>query len=336
MKRFSLRAIVAIASLGFLASCNGSSSSGGFLGNLPGPNTPTGFTRMYDALCGEAKVFVVAPPFAAPLTASASFSHGCGWSLAFAQNGTLAASSAVTSAVRIFNPPYSSSSTPTVTIAGGGSTLTQPSGIAWDGSGNLWVADRNLGTPGVKEFAPPFSAGSAPVATNSTAPVPVGLAINPSAGLMFIGDVGGNLGPGDCHIAAPLCHVYIVPAPYTGAPIATFTFGSSTPVAIAVDQLGRLFVGFESGGFGGLIKVYLPPFATGNSAAYTLTVGSPIWNLAFDSGQNLYAQLDNGTVVVFNGPILGSITAPSAVLGCPTTAGICPAPGDFGGLAVGP
>lgn len=335
MKRVSVRAISVSLGMLFLASCNGSSSGNGFVGNLPGPVAPPAFTRMFDALCAEDKIFVVAPPIAAPLTTAASFSHPCGWAMAFTPSGTLAASSAGFSSVRIYNPPYSSSSVPTVTISGGASTLVSPSGIAWDGSGNVWVADRNLGVAAVKEFVPPFSAGAAPAATNTFAAVPVGLAINPSAGLMFIGDVGGNLGGGDCSVSSPLCHVYVVPAPYTGVPTATFTFTTSTPVAIAVDQLGRLFVGFESGSFGGLIKVYLPPFATGNSAAYTLSVGSPIWNLAFDSGQNLYAQLGNGTVVVFNGPILGS-SAPSAVLGCPTTAGICPSGGDFAGLGFGP
>lgn len=328
MKRFSLREISIALSLLFLASCNGSSSGGSFLGNLPGPNTPSGFSRMFDAITGTSKIYIIAPAFAPPLTPAGTFSHFSNvGQLAFNPfNGTLAGSSGPCGAtVDIYNPPYSSSTTPTVSITGGATTLTCPVGVAWDGSGNLWVAD--FGTPGVKEFTPPFTATAAPAATNTFAAFPAALAINPVAGLMFVGDEGGVTK-----------HLYVIPAPYTGVPTATFSFGSSTPKTAFVDQQGRLFVGFVSGALKGQVLVFVPPFATGNSPAFALTA-SPggaldVRSLAIDTAQNVYAQLGDGSVVMFNGPVLGAISAPSALLGCPPAASPCIF--GAGGLAFGP
>jgi hypothetical protein len=70
-------------------------------------------------------------------------------------------------------------------------------------------------------------------------------------------------------------------------------------------------------------------------ASYTLTVGSPVEYLAFDSAQNLYAQLyDTGGVVMFDGPIVGSIATPSLIIGCPP--GTMCTPKNWAGLAFGP
>lgn len=331
MKRVSLRTLPLALSVLFLASCNGSSSGGPNIGNLPGPPVPTGFARAFigDCTFPVGKVHLFAPPFSPTSTETGAFGpSNCGNALsANPANGMLARTAGST--LYIYNPPYSSSTTPTVTMSGGATTLAAPFQPAWDASGNLWVADPGAGS--VKEFSPPFSATNAPAATNTNVgAAPVGLAINPSAGLMFVGDAGSPSPP--CNGGPNFCHIYVVPAPYTGVPTATFTFGTSIPEAIAVDQLGRLFVGFSAGSFSGLIKVYLPPYATGNTAAYTLTVGAPVEGLAFDASQNLYAQKSDSSTAVFSGPILGSIAAPSFTMPCPVACGS----GQFGGITFGP
>jgi hypothetical protein len=320
MNHAATRPVSIALGLLFLASCNGSSSG---VGPLPGPPIPPTFTRMFDNQNSPGnKTYIIAPPITAPLTPVGSFSvpGTSANGMAFNSNGVLAATDGSVGSISIFNPPYSSSTTPAVTIIGPASKLADPEGVAWDTSGNVWVAD-DSSTPGaVWKFTPPFTASEAPAASNTQTSSPEGLAINPASSLMFIGDNSSG-------------QVLVVPAPYTGVPIATLTDPGGDAAALAVDQLGRLFVGDASNG---KIYVFLPPFATGNLPAFTLVAGGNVVNLAFDPAQNLYAQLSSGApgdghVVVFNGPILGSTGAPSANLGCPS--GSC---GVWGGLAFGP
>ena len=147
---------------------------------------------------------------------------------------------------------------------------------------------------------------------------------------MFIGDASGSR---TC--AAAPCRIYVVRAPYTGAPLATIPLGKNLPSALALDRRGRLFVGFHHGALTGRISVYLPPFRTGQQAAFMLNAGDDVMGLAFDPAQNLYAQLfSTGGVVRFNGPVAGPIAAPSRLLGCP--AGATCRPKNWAGLAFGP
>lgn len=340
VKRVSLRIVPVVLGALFLASCNGSSSGSSVLGNLPGPNPPPSFNRLFDVQCNVTKIYIIPPPIAAPLTPTASFGTTCDESLAFnASNGMLAEVSGAFSphSLKLYNAPYSGSSTAFATIGpGGSSTLVQPEGDAWDGSGNVWVADQ--GNASIDEFSPPFSASNAPSATNTnyttlSGSTPSGLAINPVAGLMFISDRRNGAS------ATSSRHVYVVPAPYTGVPTADLTVStgadSNRPFALAVDLQGRLFVGYSAGTKLGTIDVFVPPYATGNSPAFSL-VASPgavdgVFALAFDPAQNLYAQLGPGQVVVFNGPVLGAAAGPSANLGCPS--GAC---NIWGGIAFGP
>jgi hypothetical protein len=294
---------------------------------LPGPTIPKAFARLFVGQCRANKIAILTPPFAPSPVPVDSIAQTCTNGIAFnASNGMLAVASGSvfgTSTVEVYHPPYSGASVPFATLKAG--ELADLRQIAWDGSGNLWVANDK-----VFKFQAPFSPSNPPVVGNALPTEAAGLAINAKAGLMFIGDLGGSK---SC--TATACHVYVVPAPYTGAAIATFTYANSTPTTIAVDQLGRLFVGFDSGDFGGLIKVYVPPYVTGQTAAFTLNPGGAIESLAFDSAQNLYAQLyDTGGVVVFNAPILGLTAEPSAVLGC--LSGFPCAVKNWAGLGFGP
>jgi hypothetical protein len=329
MMHLWLRSLVVVGPL--LLGCNSSSAIAASPPSLQGPAVPSSFDRMFDGQCLSNKIFIVPPPFAPPLAPDGAIAQPCSNAIAFNfSNGAMAVSSGAkfgVLALLLYDPPYSSASVPRMRLQP--SALVHPRQLAWDNSGNLWVADDTADN--VFEFVPPFSASSAPAATNTLAEHPAGLAINPDASLMFIGDIGGST---TCE-GTP-CRVFVVPAPYTGGARATLEFGDSSPAALAVDQLGRLFVGFGSGSLENVIKVYAPPFVNGETAEYTLTVGSPVKSLAFDSSRNLYAQLyRSGGVDVFYGPISSSRSAPAVVLGCPQGATSC---GDtnWAGLAFGP
>ncbi len=319
MKRSFIRAISVTLGLLLLLNCTVSAAG-----------TQISFTRMFVGQCFSNKIFILVPPFLPSQVPADSIAQPCSNSIAFnASNGMLAVASGGVFgvlAISIYNPPFSSASVPTVTFSPSG--LAHPRQIAWDGLGNFWIAD-DLANK-VYNFRAPFSVSSQPAAENTLATQPIGLAINPITGLMFIGDAGGSR---TC--ATTSCHVYVVPAPYTGAAVATFMLGNSAPTAMAVDQLGRLFVGFDNGDFKGLVKIYLPPFVTGETVAYTLNAGDAVESLAFDSAQNLYAQLyHTGGVVFFNGPIVKSTAAPTMVLGC--LPGTTCTVKNWAGLAFGP
>jgi hypothetical protein len=331
MKLFPLRLTTLVLGSLFLLNGSVTPSSVSPSGSSRGLRVPQSFTRMFDGQCFSAKIFILAPPFYPSPAPVAAIAQSCGNAIAFdpADGAFVVTSGAVFGklSVNVYRPPYSSVSVPAVSFSP--SALSHPRQVAWDGSGNVWLSDDAANR--VYEFRAPFSPSSVPAAENALATQPVGLAIDPEAGLMFVGDVGGSSA-----CAKTSCRVDVVRAPYTGAPVVTLALGDSTPAALAVDEMGRLFVGFESGSSKGLIKVYVPPFATGESAAYTLDAGGPINSLAFDSNQNLYAQLhDTGGVVVFDGPISGSASTPSASLGCPHGVAKCELK-NWAGLAFGP
>lgn len=295
-----------------------------------GPAVPRSFSRMFDGQCFSNKIFILAPPFSQQPVTAGSIPQACGNSIAFdPSNGSMAvASGAVFGklSINIYHPPFSSASVPAVTFTPPG--LRHPRQIAWDGAGNLWVAD-DLAKK-VYKFRAPFSHSSKPVAVNTEATQPMGLAIDRINHVMFIGDAGGSR---TC--SATPCRVYIVRAPYTGAAVATIALGNSTPPALAVDRQGRLFVGIQDGDFKDRVKVYLPPFVTGQKAAFTLNAGDGVTSLAFDPAQNLYVQLlHTGGVAIFNGPIVRSSAAPSKRLGCPM--GVRCQPKNWAGLSFGP
>jgi hypothetical protein len=298
--------------------------------NATGPAVPQTFTRMFDGQCFANKIFILAPPFSPRPVPEGAIPQACTNSIAFdPSNGAMAvASGAVFGklSISIYNPPFSSASLPVVTFTP--PALRHPRQIAWDGFGNVWIAD-DLARK-VYEFRAPFSVSSKPAGANVSATQPIGLAIDPVNRLMFIGDAGGSR---SC--SATPCRVYVVRAPYTGAAVATIQLGNSAPTALAIDRRGRLYVGFENGDFKGRIKVYLPPFVTGQTAAFTLNAGDAVTSLAFDPAQNLYAQLlHTGGVVLFNGPIAGSLAAPSRRLGCPR--GVTCRNKNWAGLSFGP
>lgn len=228
--------------------------------------------------------------------------------------------------ISIYRPPFSGTSVPAMTFTPPG--LRHPRQLAWDGAGNLWVSD-DLAKK-VYEFRPPFSAASKPATAIALAVQPIGLAIDNVRGLMFIGDAGGSR---TCALAP--CRIYVLRAPYTGAPAASIPLGKSVATALAVDRRGRLFAGIGYGKSTGAIRVYAPPFSGGEKPAFKINAWDGVMAMAFDPAQNLYAQLfSTGGVVRFNVPIARSMRAPSIRLGCPS--GATCRKKNWAGLAFGP
>jgi sugar lactone lactonase YvrE len=172
-----------------------------------------------------------------------------------------------------------------VTFAGtqisvGGSTLALPAGIAADGKGNLYIADR---VNNVLLSVPAIPGGfGAPATILSGLSGPVGSASDWS-GNVFVADAGNNR---------------IVMLPQTGgsfaAPVALGS-GLSNPSGVAVDSTGNLYIADT----GNNRIVELPRI--GNSYGSSVLIGSGYSSptgIAVDAADNLYiADTGNNRVV---------------------------------------
>ncbi|MFY9720468.1 MAG: hypothetical protein WAK16_12585 [Candidatus Cybelea sp.] len=292
---------------------------------------PLRFARMFDGQCLTNAIFILKPPFGPSPKPVGKIEQSCGNSIAIdPATGTMAVPSGAVFgklSVSIYRPPYSSASRSAMRFTPKG--LVHPRQSAWDGNGNLWVADDTADK--VFEYRAPFSTATQAAAQLEVATQPAGLAIDSKAGLMFVTDLGGDL---TCAKAA--CGVHVIPKPYAGKAIATLTFAREQPFAVAVDRRGRLFVGLDKSADKGEINVYLPPFTSHESPAFSLDASGHARALAFDPEGNLYAQLyETGGVVEFAGPIDGSRSAATLVVGCPQGSFKC-ARSNWAGLAFGP
>ena len=201
---------------------------------------------------------------------------------------------------------------------------SSPQGLAFDSSGNLWVADTNNNR--VLEYTTPFSTGEAAslvigqtsftanaLATTSTGlSYPFGLAFD-SSGNLWVADEENNrvleyTAPLSSHEAASL----VIGQPgFTTSNFPVTSVGLNGPNALAFDSSGNLWVSdFRHD----RILEYPTPFSTHEAA--TLVIGQPSFtscircftsiggvsnstglnsptDLAFDSGHNLWV-VDGG------------------------------------------
>jgi hypothetical protein len=278
-----------------------------------GPTTPPSFQRMFEGHCSANEIFILAPPYSRSQTPYAAFAQPCANAIAFdTSSGAVGvASGAVYGqlSIRIYRPPYSSSSVPAATFTP--RELVHPRSAAWDAAGNLWVADDEANR--VFEFRPPFSTATQAAKALTVAAQPAGLAIDPQARRMFVTDLGGGRA-----CAKTSCRIDVLDAPYSGKPAAAIAFPHAQPFVVAVDGSGRLFAGVDRGrASDATIDVYELPFASSVRPAFALHPGGPVRALAFDDRGNLFAQLLDSGVVEFVAPITGTRSAPSAILGCP-------------------
>ena len=200
--------------------------------------------------------------------------------------------------------------TPTATLIG----LNDPSALAFDSSGNLYVANSNNGT--VSKFAP---GSTTPTATLTGLSNPKALAFDSSGNLYVANsnnDTVSEFAPGSTTPTATLTglsdpqalafdgsgNLYV--ANYDGGTVSEFAPGSTTPTAtltglidpqaLAFDGSGNLYVANYDGGT-------VSEFAPGSTTPTATLAGlSGPWALAFDSSGNLYvANEGNSTVSEF-------------------------------------
>ncbi|MGA7912603.1 MAG: NHL repeat-containing protein, partial [Candidatus Dormiibacterota bacterium] len=190
--------------------------------------------------------------------------------------------------------------------------LNAPQGLAFDSSGNLWVADLNNNR--ILEYRTPLSTGEAAslvigqssFTTNALATTSTGL--NAPQGLAF--DSSGNLWVVDTsnnrvlEYTTPLstgeaASLVIGQSSFTTNALATTSTGLSFPFALAFDSSGNLWVADEENN---RVLEYTTPLSTGEAAS--LVIGQPSFTtsnfpisstglngpnaIAFDSSGNLW------------------------------------------------
>lgn len=206
-----------------------------------------------------------------------------------------------------------------------------PWGVAVDGGGNIYVADRQnhrvrrIDTRGViTTFAgngqPGFSGDNGP-ATSASLNIPLALAFN-AAGDLLIADFNNDR----IRAVSPAGIIRTIGGNgttlYTGDGGPATSAGIAGPRALAVDRSGNLFVGHDSGQIrridqNGVITTFagqnLVGFA-GDGGAPRSALFNGIWALAIDADGNLYvADANNNRIRVIRSLALTTTLTPSPV-----------------------
>jgi hypothetical protein len=221
-------------------------------------------------------------------------------------------------------------------------TLYCPSGLTFDGQGNLWVSDYDNSR--IVEFKAPFTSGmAASVALGQTDLNSSNCATSatslcyPWEGVAF--DSKGNLFVADYEN----CRIVKYQAPFSTGMAASIAIGQTdlnssncgttastldSPLGLAFDSNGNLWTGDYTNS---RVLEFKAPFATGMSAS--LVIGQPDftssnssttasglsdpYDVSFDSKGNLYvADYGNNRTLMFGGPFSNGMSA-TKVLGAP-------------------
>lgn len=219
------------------------------------------------------------------------------------QRGDLWTPDSQTGSVYMFSAgTLESSPTPAATISTG---LSEPTDLAFDASGNLWVPNFGSGANSVVEYlAGSLTSNPSPAATiTSGLSTPTGVAFDASGNLW----VASNGNSTVVEYAAGSLNSSPTPA-------ATISTGLSGPWALAFDATGNLWVlnyGSSS------VKEYTAGTLTANpSPAATISTGlSSPQHLAFDAAGNLWVgNQGNSTVVRYAAGSLTSNPSPAATI----------------------
>ena len=221
-------------------------------------------------------------------------------------------------------------------------TLSCPSGVAFDSQGNLWVADYDNSR--VVEFKPPFTSGMAASLALGQADLNSSTCTTSATGLCFpweglAFDSKGNLFVGDYSN----CRIVEYEPPFSTGMAASTAIGqpdlnSSTcgttastldsPLGLAFDSNGNLWTGDY---VNSRVLEFTPPFTSGMSAS--LVIGqadftssgssttasglSDAYDVSFDTKGNLYvADTGNSRTLMFSAPFATGMSA-TKVLGAP-------------------
>jgi sugar lactone lactonase YvrE len=229
------------------------------------------------------------------------------WNAAFDAHGNLWVADEGFNRVLEFTPPFTTFMTASLvlgqsafsgTAAGdGASNLSDPNGLAFDASGNLWVSDSDNNR--VVEFTTPFSTGMA--ASLVLGQTGFGLDASGSGSAQLHYPFGLAFDQGSLWVAdSQNNRVVEYPAPFTVGEAATAFLGQSTPTGdqsglsatnlsdasyIAFDSRGNVWV---SDWFNNRVVEFPAPITTGEAA--TVVVGQPNLNTAGASYSDSLAQ----------------------------------------------
>ncbi len=288
MKRFAFIAFAAL-SVASLAGCYKNPT----IAIPPGPPP-----HLYVANLGDNSVTGYAQPTGPSTTPSVTLTMpftSSPFGVATTANGHLFVSVQNLGEVLEFTTPITASSTPLTTTGPINPPLgAQATWVTFDASGNMWVADQILGQ--LYEFTPPFG-GVAPAFTiTSSTP-----AFADPEKISF--DRAGEMLVPQFNAAA----VYVFRPPFSATPTAAAVLATcARPLQTQMNAADWLFISCVSDG---TVRVFKPPFATGNVQAFAIAPppGGSASGMQFDSSGNLYVAYDNiNKVGVFLPPFSGA------------------------------
>jgi hypothetical protein len=210
-----------------------------------------------------------------------------------------------------FAPGATGNVSPVDTIAGSNTGLNHPHGIAFDGSGRLYVA--NLSGPGITIYAAGASGNATPAATITGS----------NTGLNFPSDVAFDAS-GQIYVAEagspPAIRVFAPGASGNVAPIRTIT-GSNTgivdPRGLMVDGSGNLYVAdWGAPPTSSASVLVFAPVASGNATPNATIAGNKTelatpGGLALDASGRLYVADNTFNHVLIFAPAASGNVAPS-------------------------
>jgi sugar lactone lactonase YvrE len=197
--------------------------------------------------------------------------------------------------------------TPTDTIGDAGSPTHEPLGVAFDASGNLWVADYQDDT--IREFTVAQLTNGASTPTTELAfplEAPCGIAFDSTGNLWIAFYASDSVGELSAATLATVSGTVAAPALTTELSV------PNGAVGVAFDAAHDLWVG----AFDGETVYEFPPSQqmAGGIASDSLqsTALHEVSGLAFDSSGNLWAATESGVIAQYTPSQLTSATPPSA------------------------
>jgi sugar lactone lactonase YvrE len=297
----------AVVFLVMLAGCGGG-GGGSSTPSTPTP-TPPPPLRLYAA--GDGNPSNAIAYFTAPFTASstptgsiATASGGEIAGLAIDSHGNVIASDQNENTITSYARP-----TPTTSTLFALSPGFTPTGIAYDVSGNFYVADYTDGKVDKASSVPLSSATTFTTLIASTL-APAAICFDEAQNLYVVNGTGGivsayappytgtpisvNVGVSNvfgCAVSTPynqlaVYHpgigtgsVYIYNLPLTAAsmPAVTFAFTTTSPTGLGADSSGNLYVGVDTPG----IQIYTPPFANASTPTLTIPAVNAVHDITF-------------------------------------------------------
>jgi len=184
--------------------------------------------------------------------------------------GKLYVANSVGQSITVYAADASGDASPTATIAGSNTRLTDPQAVALDAAGEVYVVNAFVNRILI------FAAGATGNVPPTDSIVGLNTHLDFPQGIAF--DAAGNLYVGNLGSLSSSITVYAAGARGNAAPTATIagaSTGLSGPYGIAVDATGKLYVAnaFGGGDFSGSITVYLAG-ANGNATPTATITGS--------------------------------------------------------------